>query len=805
MNEGPPAARTGRPPGNREINRVIHALNRGDLAGAARFALPLTRSFPAYAKGWHLLGVARLGLGDRPGAVAALREATALAAGDAEAWSHLAIALMQGGDFAGAQEAFRRALALRPRQVDWWADAALASLRAGDNGEAERLAREALRRAPAHAPALAHLAGALLAENRIDEAIRVLGRLARLTPADPRVHFNLGSALRRRGDLERAAGAYRDALALAPGDPAILVPYAELLLLQGKSREGLEALRQVLGHPMATADLCDAMGRAAFAAGAFEEAEQCYRLALDKDPEAARLRLRLAFARMRRPGHEDEGLEMLRAVARDEPGNAEAHAALALELTEKRRLYEEAEPHIGEALRLKPDLPQALLARARVALARLDFDAALTDWRRACEIDPEGNTQGSLLFVANYHPDWPAERIFDFYREFERTFARPLYGEWPSSPKRGRAHRRLRIGYVSADFRKHSARHFIAPLLAHHDHQAFEVFAYAEVAREDEYSERFKGYVDHWVPTVGMDHPELAARIRDDEIDILVDLAGHTSGNRLAVFARRPAPVSVSWLGYGYTTGLTAIDWFLTDAVMAPRGCEHLFAEGVWRLPGCSLAYQAPEELTGRDPGPLPAGKNGYVTFNSLSRSIRYNPRLIRVWARILHRVPGSRLRLDSPSLQPRITSDRILRLFEREGIPAERLQVGSFGRVADVLGAVDITLDCFPHNSGTTLFESLYMGVPFVTLKDRPSVGRLGASIATHVGHGEWIAGSEDEYVEKAVALASDLDALAAIRAGLREEMERSPLMDGPGFARRVEAAYREMWRIHCAAGGKE
>ena len=366
-------------------------------------------------------------------------------------------------------------------------------------------------------------------------------------------------------------------------------------------------------------------------------------------------------------------------------------------------------------------------------------------------------------------------------------------GQWRSHNNRRDPQRCLKVGYVSPDFRHHSCRYFLEPLLAHHDKNVVEVYAYAELVREDAATVRYQGYADHWVPTLGMSDDALSERIRADGIDILVDLAGHTAKNRLAVFARKPAPVSLSWLGFGYTTGLTAVDYLLTDTASVPEGSESLFSETPWRLATPGYAYR-PAEGMGQV-GTLPALTRGHITFGTLTRAVRINPLTIRVWAEILKQVEGARLVIDSSNFQSAAMQDALAEKFAAHGIARERLAIGYHSPPWDVLRGLDIGLDCFPHNSGTTLFETLYMGAPFVTLAGRPSVGRLGSSILEGVGHPEWIAHTEDDYVEIAVALASDLSKLAALRGGLRHEMESGPLMDEAGFARKVEAAYREMW----------
>lgn len=419
--------------------------------------------------------------------------------------------------------------------------------------------------------------------------------------------------------------------------------------------------------------------------------------------------------------------------------------------------------------------------------------------RRSMELSPtDVSAHGNLLFVLNYHPDKTAEEVFSEYRAMDEKFFRPLQAEWQPHGNERRTNRVLKVGYISPDFRNHSCSNFLEPLLSRHNKDAVHVYAYAELRSEDAATGRYKSWVDHWVPTLGMSDVALAERIRADGIDILVDLAGHTGGNRLGVLARKPAPVSVSWMGYGYTTGLAAVDYFLTDAASAPAGSEAYFSEVPWRLP-VGWVYRPAGVAKMGEVSPLPALHNGYVTFGTLTRAIRINHRTVRVWSELLRRVPNARLVIDSSSYKDSETQEALAARFVAQGIERERLSIGCNSPPWDVLRSFDIGLDCFPHNSGTTLFETLYMGVPYVTLADRPSVGRLGSSILHGLGRPEWIAESEAEYVEKAALLAQDTNYLSDLRAGLRQEMQASALMDERAFALHVEEAYRVMFDQWC------
>ncbi|MVW76280.1 O-linked N-acetylglucosamine transferase family protein [Pseudomonas xionganensis] len=425
-----------------------------------------------------------------------------------------------------------------------------------------------------------------------------------------------------------------------------------------------------------------------------------------------------------------------------------------------------------------------------------NLDRAIELLREVLEL-PGAST--NLLFIANYHPDWTGEQVYQLYREATSNYPARRYNDYPNSRI---VQRRLRIGYVSPDFRAHVCAMFIEPLLSNHDKSQVEVFAYSLAKREDAVTERLMGYCDHWRHCVGLSDELIAEQIRADGIDILVDLAGHTANSRLQVFALKPAPVQASWwMGFAFGTGLKQVDYFLADEQMLPPGSESSFAEQLWRMPAPAVAYVPPERMQ-VVVGELPALGNGYITFGSLTRPIRLNHKVIRVWSELLQRVPGSRLMLDSSFFSDESLCTHFHGEFAKHGIAPERLQFGYTSSPTDALARMDIALDCFPHNSGTTLYESLYMGLPVVTLRDRPSMGRVGALILHGAGFDEWIADTEQEYLDKLVALASDVPALAQTRAGLRQRMLDSKLCDAADFTRRMEQTYKEMWQRYCDEG---
>jgi protein O-GlcNAc transferase len=346
---------------------------------------------------------------------------------------------------------------------------------------------------------------------------------------------------------------------------------------------------------------------------------------------------------------------------------------------------------------------------------------------------------------------------------------------------------------------------FCEPLFAAHDRDQVEVYCYSDVAVADQVTQRIKSAADSWCDCLGLTDEVLAQRIRGDRIDLLVDLSGHTAMNRLSLFARKPAPVQVSWLGYPGTTGLQAMDYRLTDAVADPEGeADRCHSEELYRLPGGFLCY-APPRAAPRVTG-LPLAGNGFVTFGSFNNLPKLTAEVLELWAELLRQLPRARLLLKNKFFANALIRQRMLESFGRLGITAERISVlpaePSIQAHLECYGKVDISLDPFPYNGTTTTFESLWMGVPTVTLSGERHAGRVGTSILTALGLTGHIAATPQQYLDIARGLAGDAAGLAALRSSLRDRLAGSQLCDAQLFAGKVEAAYRLMWQRHCAAG---
>jgi predicted O-linked N-acetylglucosamine transferase (SPINDLY family) len=699
--------------------------------------------------------------------------------------------------------------------------------------------------------------GALLAEKgRLAEAVASFREAIRLKPDYPeaqknlanalrgqaQVHFKRGLTLAQQGKYEEAAASYQQALHFQPDSAGAHNNLGNVFLRQGKLAEATESFRQaVRSEPefaAARSNLGEALhqqGNALVQQGNLNEAviHLVEAVRLKPDYVEAICSLGVAFWKQGLP---DAALEQYQRGLRIDPGHAatllnlgallqergelalaeatlqraldarpdsvDASYNLALVLQHQGRV-DEAETLYREVIRRKPQYVDAHLNLGAVLKDQGRLDDALEAFRTALGINPDAVLiHSNLVYTLNFHSGYDGKAIREACARWNQQHAEPLRQLIRPHHNTPDPERQLKIGYVSPDFREHVGSFFTIPLLSNHDHQRYLVFCYANVAYPDAMTKRLQTYADRWRSTVRMSDQEIALLVQSDQIDILVDLAVHTANNELLVFARKPAPVQVTWLGYPGTTGLSTMDYRFTDPYIDPPGLyDDCYSEESVRLPDCFWCY---EPLSGQTPvASLPALENGVITFGCLNTFCKVNEGCLSLWAQVLREVPRSRLLLVAPKGRARV---HVAAQFRQDGISESRIEfVDRVPRLEylHLHDRIDLALDPFPYNGGTTTLEAFWMGVPTITLLGKTAVGRGSWSQLCNLGLQELAATTPEEYVALAARWANDLRRLEELRVTLRQRMRQSPLMDGKRFARHVEEAYRHMWRRWCEQPG--
>lgn len=477
-----------------------------------------------------------------------------------------------------------------------------------------------------------------------------------------------------------------------------------------------------------------------------------------------------------------------------DPSSAPAHLNLGAIYSRLQR-YDDAIAAYHRAIQLNPDYAEAY-NNLGMDLERKGFMAeAAEQLRQAVRINPQFQiAYQKLLFLLSYYCLSSSEEVLEEHRRWDAIHGARGRQLHFSYVRQGDPDKRLRIGYVSPDFRRHPVSTFIEPLLAAHHRTDVEIYCYAEVFEPDAVTQRLQALADHWRMTVGLSDEEVVRMIHDDGIDVLIDLAGHTAYSRLAVFTYKPAPIQATYLGYCATTGLSAMDYWITDETLHPSAAQECAAETIYRLPRCWVAYQPPAGA----PAVLPRPVDQPFTFGSLNNTRKLGDAVVAAWANILDRVPGSLLLLKSPYLDDEYERQVVADKLGRHGIGPDRLRLHgatAFPDYMQVYNEIDVALDTFPRSGGTTAADALWMGLPVITLAGERYVERLAASKLTAVGRPEWVARTIEEYVALAVAVMNDSSLRAEVRQTQRARMAASPLCDGDSLARALEHAYRSMW----------
>lgn len=713
-----------------------------------------------------------------------------------------------------------------------------AHLENGRLTEAAACYRNALELEPDYAEAHFKLGNIFNARRQLAEAEACYRRAIDIVPDYVKAHYNLGNTLRDLSRLNEAEASFRRVLKIDPGYTAASNNLGAMLLDQKRYAESEACFRSLLKYQAHDAVALNNLGLVLMAQERLPDAEIAYRKALQCNPNYQNVLNNLGVL-FHAQGRLDEAeASYLRAI-QIKPDYADAYNSLGVTLKAQDRLSD-AEASYRTAVTIAPGHVKAYVNLGVILKEQGHLDEAEATFKRALDIDPgdagacnnlgiiladrgrpaeaiaffrravksdpdHTSAHANLLFHLNYFGDSIRTELLETERLYGRALtrkARTPFSSWlcANQPKR------LRVGFVSGDFKNHPVAYFLEGVLAHLDPDRLELIAYANHRSDDEITARLRARFSTWRSIADLSDAAVAHLIHSDRLHLLIDLSGHTTGNRLPVFAWKPAPIQISWLGYFASTGVEQMDYVLATATEVPADARNQFTESIWYLPETRLCFNAPAVNIPIEE--LPARRNGFVTFGCFQTLAKIGDDVLQIWAELLTALPHARLRFQHFQLAvPTVRADFIQRM---EALHIDPFRVTLYGGASreSYLAAhneVDIILDTFPYPGGTTTSEALWMGVPTLTLAGCTMTERQGASLLTAAGLPDWVASTKTEYVAKAIAFANDLVRLSDLRSTLRQQVLMSPLFDAPRFARHFEQALWEIWLAHQSRGANE
>jgi len=716
--------------------------------------------------------------------------------GLAEALYGMGLCALQRGELEAARRYATQATEADPSRAPGWHLLGRAYKRLAQPVEAERCFQRAIETAPGHVEARIHLGILLRGRGELGAAAEQYRAALRRQPGSFEALVNLANVLADLNEHEEAIRHFQRAIALRPDASDAVVNLAKLLMRLERLDDAVTLLSEAQQRAPSDGRIVRELGTAYEGLGDLAAAGAAYHKAATLMPNDLRAHLLLGEVGLKLRAHAD-CVTIYRRCLEIEPDDPSATNNLSVVLRMEERPGE-ALALARRAVQLKPDMVEAhaSVADALSSLGRsAEADAV---YREAMSRFPD-HILSNFLLTSNYVDTLTPEELLARHRQVGERYRRLVppaitHGNGPDP------HRSLRVGYLSGDFRAHSVAYFIEPILLAHDPDRVHIACYHTQGAADAVTARLERHARVWVQAERMSDDALAQRIRDDQIDILVDLSGHTAGNRLFAVARKPAPVQVSYLGYPTTTGLAAMDYRISDWQVDPPGSEAMNTEAVVRLPDsyyCFTPPPAPDLVT------PPALRRGFVTFGSFNNMAKISDTAVSLWAAALHAVPASRLLLKTRGLSDPACREGLIARFAAHGIEAGRVSFEGWTRAREghlaLYNEVDIALDTYPYNGGTTTCEALWMGVPVVSMCGATHASRMGMSLLRAAGLSDLVALDAPAYVRIAAGLASDLERLASLRAGMRTQLSRSALMDASRFTRALEEAYRDMWQRWC------
>jgi len=600
----------------------------------------------------------------------------------------------------------------------------------------------------------------------------------------------------RAGKLAEAESLARQILQHKPDDAVANHNLGLIAQRVRRHHDAIEMIRRAIAIDPAAAEFHSNLGLSLRATGQLEESAAAFRGAIRLRPELGTAHLNLGVV-LYEQGNAAAAESEFRQSIRITPNEPWPYLNLGKALRTQDKM-DEAEAVFRHAIALAPEQPHGYNMLGSCLREGGRIEEAVASFRKAVSLNPDlREAHSNLCYALYFDPQTSPAEILQEHRRWSAHFAEPLNGFIRPHDSDRSPDRRLRIGYLSPNLRTHVVGFFMEPILEHHDRGQFEIICYNDATQMDALAAKFKGQVNLWRDTAGMRDEQLAQLIRSDRIDILVDLTLHMRGCRLRVYAQKPAPVQITHLAYCGTSGLETMEWCITDPHMCVPGTEQYFTEKMLPLPECYWCYRPSASAPGV--GPLPAARNGYITFGSLNTLAKVNNGVLKVWSRLLQSVPKSRLAVHVPGgAETRSVFDR----FVRHGIPQDRLVMlprRSRDEYLDLYNQIDVALDPFPYGGGTTTFDALWMGVPLVTLAGELPLARAGATILTNLAITDLIAQSPERYIEIAADLARNIDRLNGLRQTLRGRLRDSVLLNEPQYVRHLEAVYRQAWRQWC------
>ena len=753
------------------------------------------------AAGFVNLGFVLKELGQTASAQQNLSEALRLDPSQFDAIYLLGVMSQEAGDFSGAAQRFEHALTLQPGSPMVLQELCNVSFLAGDMVRARSAAEAGIAVQPDGAM-FHHFLGSLLV-NAGDAAgaVTSLNAAIRLAPDNPETHYTLGLAQAMLRRMDEAQQSYRRALSLRPAYSPALNSLSALLTELGLPLAAVELSQQALALNDQDAESHNCMGNALLALGRIDEAIGCYQrtLALRGDLAEAHNNLGLALIAQ---GAYAQAVESLNRAVSIKPTYARGYSNLGNALQKQNRL-EEAVQAYKQAYSLEPDFVQAHNNHAVALQAQGRHEQAIESWRRALALQPDYlEGWSNMLYVLSFSTRMSPAAYLQETRAFgvaASARAHP-FTSWPQAPLKPLAGSEpLRVGFVSGDLREHPVGFFLEGVLAQLDPMRITAIAYTTNHAEDSLTARIRPRFAKWHSLVGLNDEAAAAKIHSDGIHILVDLAGHSAHNRLPLFCWKAAPVQVSWLGFFASTGVPEMDFLIADETGVPAAHQVNFSEAIRYIPDTRLCFTEPQGGSTLVPGPLPALTNGYITFGCYQNMTKLNDGVLALWGKVFAAIPDARLRLQSRQMrEPELRAELLGRL-ERNGIAGHRITLADATSRSLYFAAhqeVDVMLDTFPYGGGTTTCESLWMGVPTITLAGDTLLARQGASLLTCAGLADWVAQDADDYLTRVVAHCTDVPALAALRQRLRTQVLASALFDTQLFAGRLQDLLYGIWR---------